>query len=58
MSKPIQLKVVPMPPPEPEDGILFTIGDDAFRVTAHVEKVAKSKPGGVVRIDGAKKQPD
>ena len=53
MSKP---KVIAMPPPkvEPEDGILFTVGDDAFRVTASVEKVTKPKGGSVARIDGAK----
>lgn len=48
-------RVIPMPPPkvEPEDGIVFSIGDDTFRVTASIEQVAPPKPGQVVPIDKA-----
>jgi len=55
MSKSPRPKVVRMPAPkvEPEDGIVFNIGDDTFRVTASIEQVDPPKPGQVVPIDKA-----
>ena len=43
---------MPAPKVEPEDGILFSVGDDVFRVTANVEDIEPPEPGRVVRIDG------
>lgn len=49
MKKP---KVIQMPPPDSEDGIMLKIGDDTFRLTASIELIKPPEPGRVVRIDG------